>query len=648
MMEIEEEDILRNIANGGQIDYSVWPALLPRIISRIERVARHEFPIPNLPPPAATIIPSSIPPPQTQTDSESTENFLSPLPSSPLEPTSSNSSQDNKENTPIAPRVQPPPTSAPAPAQAASAPAAAAAAPPPPGTLPQQITSMLTEITSTLQTTFPKYPPHTLQRLSELVIAPKHHYRSLPTYLHALDRVVHVTSGLNIYPLPPAIPDMKSGSLLSNGLTDALAAPSPWATPGSDEALGGALLTPIPWLQPNHHGIGGPSSALNTPGQRSPNSAGGGGGGAGSGGGGQGNAGAGGSSSMGGAGGAMGGGNDLEGEVRTESTETIDGPNGVGSIETVSVSVNGIPSMGARGVGVTQGELLRQEQRAGVVPVSQLVPSHHVHSANPHAQVHRRASASPTSEAVPSGSAAGGGAQVQGGQAGQAQGQGAEADRKSVSPPTAAEVENAASSASSANVGNGNGNGNGSGAAGAGAGTTAISQPNPNPVDADAPVGSIAGSEEEKPHARGPEEIGPEDMGPQHGSSSSTSSTVGGPGGVEMQGIDIEAAVGRKRGASKSPPTTKPDEDKMDVEVSQAQGQGQGQGGETSARKSRSRSSTPKREAEDELDAGGVKRVKEGGGAVEGKGKAAAEDTAMDTSTDGKEAAEGQAEKGGG
>jgi hypothetical protein len=49
----------------------------------------------------------------------------------------------------------------------------------------------------------------------------------------------------------------------------------------------------------------------------------------------------------------------------------------MGSIETVSVSVNGIPSMGAGGPllsqrSVTQGELLRQEQRAGVVPLSQL------------------------------------------------------------------------------------------------------------------------------------------------------------------------------------------------------------------------------------------------------------------------------------
>ncbi|KAI1378769.1 hypothetical protein F4677DRAFT_411937 [Hypoxylon crocopeplum] len=564
MMEIDEEDVLRNIAQGGQIDYSVWPAVLPRIVTRIEKIARHEFPIPRLQPPAVTIIPSSIPPPidSTQPDSDATENFLSPLPSSPIEPSSSSSSQDtNKENTPIAPRTNPPPT---------SAPAASAPAPLPPGMLPPQITSMIAEITSTLISTFPNYPPHTLQRLSELVLVPKQYYRSLPTYLHALDRVVHVTSGLNIYPLPPAVPDMKSASLLSNGLSDTLAAPTPWATPGSDEALGGALLTPIPWLQPNHHGIGGPSpSSLGTPGQRSPTG----------GGGGQSSAAA---SPMG---------NDLEGEVRTESTETIDGPNGVGSIETVSVSVNGIPSMGARGVGVTQGELLRQEQRAGVVPVSQLVPSHHVHSGNPHAQVHRRASASPTPESsspTTSGTL--------------------EGERTSQSPPTAADIA-AASSAGSAGVVTGT-------------------------VDADVPVGSVTGADEEKPHARGPEEIGPEDMGPQPGggsaSTSGGSTTVGGPGGVEMQGINVEAAVGRKatsggRGSSKSPPEPDTPGDKMDVEVPE---------GRVGAE--------PKREAEDELEGAlAEKKLKEDPALAE-------EGSAMDTSADGSGNGSGAAEGGGG
>jgi hypothetical protein len=139
----------------------------------------------------------------------------------------------------------------------------------------------------------------------------------------------------------------------------------------------------------------------------------------------------------------------LEGEVKTESTEMIEGPNGLGGIETVSVSVNGISStrgeaasvsppdegsvatLRAEG-GVTQGELLRQEQRAGVVPAAQLTG---------------------------------------------------------------------------------------------------------NKGDSDG-----LGEDDEIPHARGPDEIGMEDMGPQ---STVSGSERGGPK-MSLQGIDVEAAVGRK------------------------------------------------------------------------------------------------------
>ena len=274
----------------------------------------------------------------------------------------------------------------------------------PSGDLPPQIQYLLESITSTLNTLFSRHPPHTVQRLAELILSPKEHYKTLPSYLHAVDRVVHVTSGAHIFPLPPAIPDPSSSAVLSNGGgLDPLSiswgnrsSSAPQAAGlGSDESLGGALLTPITWLSKSNGGT------------RSP----------------------------------------LEGEVKTESTEMIDGPNGPGGVETVSVSVNGVPSTRSESLivsadngatslrmegGVTQGELLRQEQRAGVVPVSQL---------------------------------------------------------------------------------------------------------DGNRGDSDG-----LGEEDEVPHARGPEEIGMEDMGPQ---GSGSASQKGGPG-VAMQGIDIEAAVGRK------------------------------------------------------------------------------------------------------
>ena len=179
----------------------------------------------------------------------------------------------------------------------------------------------------------------------------------------------------------------------------------------------------------------------------------------------------------------------MEGEVKTESTEMIDGPNGLGGVETVTVSVNGISStrgepslspspesiaaasLRAEG-GVTQGELLRQEQRAGVVPAAQL-------------SGHRG--------------------------------------------------------------------------------------------DSDG-----MGEEDELPHARGPEEIGMEDMGPQ---APHTSSERAGPG-IAMQGIDVEAAVGRKIESVDGEDDEKPE--KKDVPES----------------------ITPKREAEEEIG-GEEKRVKE-------------------------------------
>lgn len=316
----------------------------------------------------------------------------------------------------------------------------------------------MTSITSTLTTLFTKYPPHTIQRLAELLLAPKQHYKTLPSYLHALDRVVHVTSGAHTFPLPPAIPDPSSLTVLSNGTSLTASGKDPlsisWGNPasnpsaqslGSDESLGGALLTPITWLQKN----GGSASPL-------------------------------------------------EGEVRTESTETIDGPNGPGGVETVSVSVNGISSTTSppnatsseptdlaaalrAGGGITQGELLRQEQRAGVVPAAQLV-----------------------------------------------------------------------------------GKGDESG----------------------------MGEEDELPHARGPEEIGMEDVGMQ---GSSGSERMVGTTTMGMQGIDVEAAVGRRiapKPSSEAASATSTDAPESNVE-----------GGEEKVEAP----TTPKREADEDLSGEGKK-----------------------------------------
>ncbi|KUJ24573.1 uncharacterized protein LY89DRAFT_727595 [Mollisia scopiformis] len=395
-MEVDnDDDVLQTLAEGKSMDYEQWPALLPRLLTRLEKIVKDDFPPPSAP--SSQPIPSS-PPAQSTTG----------------DPSSQDSTQStNKENAP----------------------------PNTISTLPPEIQTLLKSITSTLNSIFSKNPPHTIQRFAELLLYPKQHYRTLASYLHALDRVVHVTSGAHIFPLPPAIPDPSSLSLLSNGTAGVDPLSISWSNPastpaastlGSDESLGGALLTPITWLNRNGAGTHSP----------------------------------------------------MEGEVKTESTEMIEGPNGPGGIETVSVSVNGISSttasdpdlagLRAEG-GITQGELLRQEQRAGVVPAAQL------HGTRGDTDGH--------------------------------------------------------------------------------------------------------GEDDEMPHARGPEEMTMEDMGPQRDGSGTERS---GPG-VGMQGIDIEAAVGRKLEVQK--------EDDEDSEEGESKG------------KEVEPPTTPKREAEDEL-AGEGKRLK--------------------------------------
>ncbi|KOS18394.1 hypothetical protein ESCO_000516 [Escovopsis weberi] len=420
-----DNDLLSTLAAGDLIEQRAWPALRSDILARLDNIAKNDFPIPALPPPPSRLHLS---------DHRPASPPLSPSPDRPL----------------------------PEPSSEAAAPAEPAE-PVEQGPLPKQIDDMLAGIKRKVES-FEPYPPHTIQRLAELILRPTAHYKALASWLHAVDRTVQVTSGTNAYPLPPPIPDM-AAMRLNGEAADPRdpAAHISWTNPttsaaaaavGSDEALGGALLTPIPWLA-----------------RRSPEP-----------------------SALPPAAAAQGA------QIHSEGTQTIDGPNGVGSIETVSVSVNGVPSTGhARGV--TQGELLRQEQRAGVVPVSQLA-----RLSQSHGHSHAHAHAHDTDEGAR--------------------------------------------------------------------------------MDEDA--------EDEVPHARGPEEIGVGDTGPQ----TVSTSLVGEGGGIEMQGIDVEAAVGRKHA----------DEDRG--QPGRAGGGGEDRGGVRQTSPG-AESVGSKREAEEDIADPASKKVKE-------------------------------------
>lgn len=72
-----------------------------------------------------------------------------------------------------------------------------------------------------------------------MILRPRQYYRYLHAYLNSLERVVSVVSGANLFPLP-TIGNHSGGATLTNG--------NGTSNLCSDESLGGALLSPIPWL----------------------------------------------------------------------------------------------------------------------------------------------------------------------------------------------------------------------------------------------------------------------------------------------------------------------------------------------------------------------------------------------------------------
>lgn len=72
--------------------------------------------------------------------------------------------------------------------------------------------------------------------MAELLRTPTKHYKSASKFLRAFQRVLSVSSPVTAFPLPPTTADIAPAS-------------SAFAL-GSDESLGGALLSPIPWLTP--------------------------------------------------------------------------------------------------------------------------------------------------------------------------------------------------------------------------------------------------------------------------------------------------------------------------------------------------------------------------------------------------------------
>jgi len=227
------QELLQATAKDGSIDCEKWPETLEPLLKRLDHIVYNEFPIPKVPPELAPSFASQPPFPSAYLFQD-----LSSFPSS------------NKENAPPSDLQTPPRGSAPldpSPMLSERIPdSQSSQTGPTEDVLPPQLLSLLVSIKSTLKYYFALKPPHTIQRLAELILHPTRQYRTLPAYLRAIDRVVSVSSSADIFPLPQtglygdsSMPNRTvNGSFMT--MDNSL---------GSDESLGGALLTPIPWLK---------------------------------------------------------------------------------------------------------------------------------------------------------------------------------------------------------------------------------------------------------------------------------------------------------------------------------------------------------------------------------------------------------------
>ncbi|KAJ5899008.1 hypothetical protein N7495_003752 [Penicillium taxi] len=215
-----DEAALQAVANGGSISSETWSATVASLLERFEYIVYNEFPMPTAPPVSRR---------QQQYPQPVTSNNTA-LPES-----------SNKENdVPGRPRT-PPPTSS-----FSSTEHVPDSQPQTSDSLPPALAQLITSTRASIQNYFANKPPHTIQRLAELILYPKRLYKTLPAYLRAVDRVVSVTSPADIFPFPTA---PSAGSQANGVLATGVHTSTEYTTGlGSDESLGGALLTPIPWL----------------------------------------------------------------------------------------------------------------------------------------------------------------------------------------------------------------------------------------------------------------------------------------------------------------------------------------------------------------------------------------------------------------
>ncbi|EWC43535.1 hypothetical protein DRE_01422 [Drechslerella stenobrocha 248] len=343
----EELDVLvAQIARDSPLDE--WPDVLEYMLKRLDWIAYNSFPLPK-PPPALPRPPVSIsrestvlvqsseeqdsqatpnansqPTPVTENDDPSQPASAAAAPTIDVEATQEPAASPPEEAVPSSQSTTVPSTQLAAADDSADTPIPDAATVTATATgvvvatnngeeklLPPTLKSSLAAVVQVLTTKFGQAPPHTVQRLAELLLKPTRHYRSLAKFLRAAYRVVAVTSGADKFPLPMVHDGQATMNAIpiGSGLVNE-----------HDDAATGATLTPIPWASAREY-VANANGGV-------------------------------------GVGVGVGGGVVAAGLIEGDSAAAVAAVGLVGDAD-----VNG---------GISQGELLRREQEAGVVPASQV------------------------------------------------------------------------------------------------------------------------------------------------------------------------------------------------------------------------------------------------------------------------------------
>ncbi|KAA8913297.1 hypothetical protein FN846DRAFT_160597 [Sphaerosporella brunnea] len=255
-----DSEILADISKGGSIDVyvsafisnwstanqcsNIWPELLERLLIRLENIAFENFPKPTAAELSAFHNAAAQQPSQfVEVPTEINTVIDAPFSQASTQPCIEEPSQEQQQPVATTYVTERPTLQLSSPS---SSRLTEVATPPPEPVEDAELhiydQQVLTELRETMLTSFSAAPPHTVQRFAELLLAPNTHYHSLPKYLRALQRVLSVSSPTTAFPLKQ--PDLVNGGA-NGGMAFGL---------GSDESLGGALLTPIPWLREDSGG----------------------------------------------------------------------------------------------------------------------------------------------------------------------------------------------------------------------------------------------------------------------------------------------------------------------------------------------------------------------------------------------------------